>query len=204
MNCCARAVLLIHVLVAIAPHTAFCQPDYRERNDRGAGDLVDLGETLVHDLWGVVKSPFEIRGEQWYPVGGTALTFALLYHYDEEIQRAAQENKDEGLLGVIDEIGSTFEVLGLMGSTGRYYAGGIAVGYLFRWERLERLSTDILFSHLVGGLIRQGFVRVVDRSRPHEGEGAYNYGDGGTSLPSGHSSTVFQLATVLSHHFPRW
>ena len=191
-------------VLLLAPSAAYAQPDYRERSDRGPGDLVDFAVTLGYDFWAVAKSPFELDRGGWFKVSTVAMTFGYLYHYDEEIHRATQQNRDGGVLGAIEDVGSTFEILGLMGETGRYYATGIAVGYVFKWEKLERISTDILFSHFVGGIIRQGFVRIVDRSRPNERKGVYHYGDGGTSMPSGHSSTIFQLATVLSHHFPMW
>ncbi len=179
-------------------------PTYAEREDRSLRDAVDFGLLLGYDLWSVVKEPFVMDRRSWVKVAAAGATFAVLFYYDEEIYDAVQRNRGKGLLGVAEDVGNFFEPLGLMGETGIYYAGGIAAGYAFRWERLERVSTDILFCHWTAGLLRQGFFRIVERSRPIEGQGPYNWGEGGSSLPSGHASTVMQLATVVSHHFPEW
>ena len=202
----STVIFLVLALPMTAPVLAadYPPPTYVERSDRSLRDGLDFVELLGLDLWWVVKAPFVMDGESWFKVGVAAATFVWLYQWDPEIQRAAQQNRDSGLLHAAEEVGSYFDRLGLLGEMGKYYAGGIAVGYAFKWEKLERVSTDILFAQWVGGLIRQGFVRVVDRSRPNERRGAYDYGNDGTSMPSGHSSTVFQLATVVSHHFPAW
>ena len=49
-------------------------------------------------------------------------------------------------------------------------------------------------------------LRSLGRRRPDDGLGARTYHRGdGTSFPSGHASTIMQVATVLSHHVEqRW
>jgi membrane-associated phospholipid phosphatase len=128
-----------------------------------------------------------------------------MFYYDEEITRSILQNQDGPLLSVVGDIGDTFQNLGLMGATNRYYMGGIVVGYVFGWERLQRISTDILYSHWIAGLYRNAFKVFVGRARPREGKGAYDFeSNSGTSLPSGHASTVMQLATILSHYADWW
>ena len=204
----ARGFLLILILSALCASSAaasdYPPPDYTERSDRSARDFVEWVRLLGHDAWAVASAPARMGRNDWIAVGATAAIFAVLYNNDEEIHRWAVRNNDSGVLGAITDIGDKIEVFGLMGETGRWYALGMVTGYTFRWEKLERVTTDILFSHLVGGLISEATQQVFDRSRPHENQGAYNYGDGGTSLPSGHSTTIFELATVLAHHFPQW
>jgi hypothetical protein len=198
------ATILSTALTCMAPN-AIAQPDYREREERHPRDFLELLKTFGADGWAVIRSPLDASKRTLLTTTAVLATFAVIYQYDGQIQdsvRLAREEND--VIKGIEDFGTTFEKLGLMGETNRYYALGIAVGYTMRWEKLERVSTDILFSHFIGGLVRQAWLRVVDRSRPNENKGPYNYGDGGTSLPSGHSSTIFQLATVLSHHFPAW
>lgn len=193
---------LVGALATPALGGRYPPPEYAQRKDRSAGDFVDWIKLFGTDFWAVVSSPARLDRDGWIKVGVAAGAFAWLYQNDDDIQRMVQQNRNSGFLKAAEDVGSEFEVLGLMGKTGRYYGAAMALGYAFKWEKIERVSTDILFSHFIGGLIRQGFVRVVDRSRPNERKGPYNYGDKGTSLPSGHASTVYQLATVLSHHFP--
>jgi membrane-associated phospholipid phosphatase len=69
------------------------------------------------------------------------------------------------------------------------------------WERPNRLFTELLYSHWIAGTIRGATNRLVGRSRPYEDQGARDFAiDGGSSFPSGHASTIFQVAAVLSHH----
>ena len=179
--------------------------EYQERAGYAWGDFTDMVELFGADARAVISAPARFDRGDWLRAGLAAAAFAWLYQYDGDIHRMTQQNRRSGFLKTIEDVGDEVDYLGLMGKTGRFYAAGMTAGYAFKWEKLERVSTDILFSHFVAGLIRQGFIRVADRSRPNERKGTYNYGDGGTSLPSGHSSTIFQLATVLSFHFPhRW
>jgi membrane-associated phospholipid phosphatase len=75
---------------------------------------------------------------------------------------------------------------------------------VFGWEKLQRVSTDILFSHFIAGIVRNGGKMFIGRARPREDVGAYEFGEDGTSLPSGHASSIFQIATVLSKHIDYW
>lgn len=198
-----RTVMLTCLILATSS-PAFSQSVYQPREDKGIKDLGMFFKTFGRDAIAVSTRPLRMSRRNWATTGATAIVFTALYQNDPETHDWSQRNKNDGLLRVLHDTGESLEVLGLMGKTGRYYAATLALGYTFNWTRLERASTDILFSHFIGGLIRRGFVQFVDRSRPNEDLGTYHYGDGGTSLPSGHSSTVFQLATVLSHHYPRW
>jgi membrane-associated phospholipid phosphatase len=138
-------------------------------------------------------------------LGELIVVGGFLFYYDEDIDRMVQQNKDLPLLDTIGDIGTRFEFLGLMGNTNVYYFGGIVTGYAFGWKPLQRISTDILFSHWIAGLYRNAFKVVVGRARPREDKGAYEFDfNSGTSLPSGHASTIMQLATILSHYADWW
>jgi membrane-associated phospholipid phosphatase len=161
---------------------------------------------FVTDAGAVVTKPARMQKNDYIWLGELLVGGAILFAFDEDIDRAVQENKDNPVVKGISNVGDTFQVLGLMGKTNRYYIGGIVVGYFTGWKPLQRISSDILFSHWIAGLYRNAFKIVVGRSRPNEDLGAYNFefNSGGTSLPSGHSSTIMQLATIASRYTNWW
>lgn len=92
-----------------------------------------------------------------------------------------------------------------MGRTNKFYVGGMLVGALTGWDALERAGRELLFSPYIAALTRQSVREVVGRRRPFEGEGAYQFAiGGGTSFPSGHASTIFQVVSVVSDHLDFW
>jgi hypothetical protein len=161
---------------------------------------------FVTDVEALVTKPARMHGNDYIWLGKLLVGGAILFAFDEDIDRAVQQNKDKGLVKTFSDIGDTFGVLGLMGETNRYYVGGIVVGYFTGLKPLQRISTDILFSHWIGGLYRKAFKVVMGRTRPRTDLGAYKFefGSGGTALPSGHASTVMQLATIASRYTNWW
>ncbi len=132
-----------------------------------------------------------------------------MYQHDAAIDTRMQRNLDEWPLRNVIDVGETFDKLGLIGKTNRYYAGAWLTGHFLGWKKLETVGRDIFVSHLVTGIVRGGFVLAVNRRRPNEGMGSYAIFDGtltdpATSFPSGHAVIIANLPPVLSHHFPYW
>lgn len=169
---------------------------------RDAGSGVRL---FITDLGSVATKPARMTRADYVWLGELVFYGSWMFYYDEDITRSVQLNKDQPLLSAVGDIGDTFQDLGLMSVTNRYYVGGIVVGYIFGFKRVQRISTDILFSHWISGLYRSAFKVFVGRARPREDQGAYEFEfNSGTSLPSGHASSIMQLATILSHYADWW
>ena len=170
----------------------------------GRKPLKDLGGTvysLGRDFWLTFSAPVRMDGEAWLITGGVLGVAGLLYLADEDITRAAIRNLDAPVFEQLVDVGTFLEPVGLMGNTNVWYASAALASYAVGWERPNRLFTELLYSHWIAGTIRGGVNRLVGRSRPYEEQGARAFAiDGGTSFPSGHASTIFQVAAVLSHH----
>jgi membrane-associated phospholipid phosphatase len=201
------AVLLVSSII-ISPGTAFCQSS---SDDQGWSvgkvwkDTKSGVGLFLSDMGSVATKPARMSRDDYIWLGELLLFGGILFYYDEDIDRAVQQNKNSPLLSTIGDIGDTFEPLGLMGTTNRYYFGGVVLGYFTGWGPLQRISTDILFSHWIAGLYRSAFKVFVGRARPRADTGAYEFNfNTGTSLPSGHASTIMQLATILSRYADWW
>lgn len=165
-----------------------------------AGTAVDLGR----DFWVTLTAPAWMSEEAWLVTGGVVAIGGVLFLVDDDITRMALRNRNEPLLEEIGDVGTFLEPIGLMGNTNVWYATGAIASYAVGWDRPKRMFTELLYSHWIAGAIRGGVNRVVGRARPHDERGARDFRlGGGTSFPSGHASTVFQVAGVLSHHIDR-
>lgn len=164
----------------------------------------DLGGTVVdlaRDFWLTFSAPARMDSRDWLVTGAVLGTAGLLYIADEDITRALLRNEDEPIIGPILDTGTFLEPIGLMGNTNIWYATGAVASWAVGLDRPKRMFTELLYSHWIAAVIRGATNRVVGRSRPHDGDGPSHFAvGGGTSFPSGHASTVFQVAYVLSHH----
>ena len=88
--------------------------------------------------------------------------------------------------------------------SGVLYGGGLITGDNYIRQTGLMLAEAILYN----GLITTGAKMMFSRGRPFTNEGSYemdlfefesNYNE--TSLPSGHTSTAFTIATVLSQRY---
>ncbi len=167
-------------------------------------DLLDGGIGFGRDLWAVVSFPSRLDQDGWLTLGGVVAVGGALYSADLEITRATLRQAGHQPHDALRDVGDFFEPIGLMGNTNAYWAGGIVVGYVTGQEWLRAPARDLLVSHWIAGVMRNPVRDLVGRRRPADGVGARTFVRGeGTSFPSGHSSTIMQVATILSHHIDR-
>jgi len=128
-----------------------------------------------------------------------------IYANDQAIMDAIQRSNGNRFYAAAVKPGRQWERVGNMGNTNVYYVAGIVVGHVTGLRPLGEISGEILESHLLAGGLRNLGEVSLGRYRPFENRGPYFFEfNGGTSLPSGHASVVFELATILSHHVRGW
>lgn len=191
----SSSVVVRHVEAGLPPAAARAGVPEPAR-DFG-GTAVDFGR----DLWMTVSSPLWMSGDDWLLTAGILGVGVLLYSVDEDVTRAALRNQDEPVFDQVVEVGTFFEPLGLMGNTNVWLAAGAVGSYFAGFDRPKRIFTELLYSQWIAGLLRAGTNRIVGRARPRRELGARHFEfNNGTSFPSGHASTIFQVATVLAEH----
>ena len=156
---------------------------------------------FASDVWVVASSPARLNRHGAVRLGIALGITGVLYAYDQELLDASLRNRDEPFWHGVQEVGSFVEPVGFMGRTNPYYAGAMVLGYVFNVRPLREIPAQILESHMISGGVRNAFKVVLGRRRPFEDKGPRFFEfNGGTSFPSGHTSVVFELATILSHH----
>lgn len=205
------------LLLGAAPLTAQERPDSAVATDTAAAatddydpmvplrDFGGLARDFASDGWAVVTSPLRLDGEEAWVFAGAVGVGALLFAFDEPLTEAAIEGHDDGVDGAIVDVGEFLDPLALMGETNVYWASGALLGYLTRQQRVQNVFTELLFSHWLASITRKGIGLPIGRRRPETTSDAYQFSwMGGSSFPSGHASTITQVAAVLSHHIDRW
>lgn len=118
----------------------------------------------------------------------------IVFKNDEEIMDYVQEHKSQIPQGVEDFgyfIGSRQGNASIM-------AGSYFLGVVLKNNELKKVGIISVASGVATALVTEAFKRTYGRSRPREGVGAYEFYGEGKSFFSGHTSSIFSLATVFS------
>lgn len=165
------------------------------------GRLKRATTNFLEDGWVVLSSPARVHGAGFLWLAGVVGAGAAIYANDQAILDAALRNRHEPVVRNVIDVGETVEPIGFMGRTNPYYFAAAGLGYAVRVAPLREIPTEILESHFIAGGIRNVGKFVVGRRHPYENQGprAFDFGHG-TSFPSGHTSVLFELATITSAH----
>jgi len=165
------------------------------------GGVVSLGE----DALDFVTAPFHLDRPQALQLGAVVAAGGLIFLFDQEIHDWVLRTQGDAPWQTVLSVGEFFEPLGLMNNTNPYWLAGIAVSYVLEEEALMRVFQQLLFSHIISGVSMAVAHPLVGRERPHSADGPYEFNfREGTSFPSGHTSTIFEVARVLSHNIGWW
>ena len=82
-------------------------------------------------------------------------------------------------------------------------------GYWQRWALVQETALRCLGAYVISGIAVQGFKHLLGRPRPRlmddpTAQWGPSFVSGFDAFPSGHTTSAFALAAVLSHFYPRW
>jgi len=168
--------------------------------DPGFGARARQGaKNFFSDGWIVATSPLRLRGRGLVWAAAVLGAEAVIYANDQTILDATVRNREAPVFRTVLDVGGRVEPVGFMGRTNPIYAAALGAGYALDNQTLRTIPTEILESHLIAGGVRNLGKLVVGRRHPYEKVGPYQFDFAhGTSFPSGHTSVVFELATIAS------
>jgi len=148
------------------------------------------------------KSPFQFNKNDFYLTSTILGLTAMSIPLDEPIRDRTLRNQSKPLdnISFITEKFGNPKYSAIL--SGILYGGGLLFNDRYVRETGQMLAEAILFN----GLITTGAKMMFSRGRPFINEGSYeidlfefesNFKE--TSLPSGHTSTAFTAATILSN-----
>lgn len=158
---------------------------------------MDLGE----DSWSTLKAPFQWTRQDLPRLGAVTGVGLLLFAFDEQLYDAVQDARDRPIPGAIEDVGTFLEPLGNVGGPTVAFMGGWAIAEFTGHHRTAVVFQELVNSQLISTVTRHIVRGFVGRARPRDGEGAYVFRPFEyTSFPSGHASTITQVAAILSHN----
>jgi membrane-associated phospholipid phosphatase len=128
-------------------------------------------------------------------IGSTALSFALDNSIRNDMRRMHSSSMDN-IMNVGEKLGAARYGLAL---SGVLYIGG----HFVQEPELRKTGLMLAEAIFLNGITTEVLKVVIGRSRPFRNEGNndldfFRINDEDNSLPSGHTSTAFTIATVLS------
>ena len=161
-------------------------------------------KSFVSDLGYVIVSPFRLKANGLlFTLGGLGVT-ALTYSYDDEIMRGFDRSEGNPTFDSVIDVGDQFVEVGFMGHTWPYWVGGAVLSTAFDVDPVQSICLDVIESHLIAGGARNIGKLIFGRRHPFETTERSKFFDHGSSAPSGHTSVVFEIATVLTRHTDGW
>ncbi|MDD2889212.1 MAG: phosphatase PAP2 family protein [bacterium] len=152
-------------------------------------------ETL-YDTKYIIASPLRWDIESWSTVMGVGITTYEIMLEDETVKSFVQSHRNDKVAKKCEYIGDGTVAATLVASS--WIAGELTHNY-----KLQKMGDLGLKSILISGLIVNCTKRIAGRSRPYSSASSADW-TGPTlsgeelSFPSGHTSTAFALASVVS------
>lgn len=142
---------------------------------------------------------------RWYEVAAVASGVAAVSALDEPIQRFMQRHRSK----TTDDVSSVFRIEGEPLFYAGVSIGTFAIGTLIDNDNMQRAGARMVAAVAISAGAAEGMKRVIGRSRPNEGVGAYSFhpftsfkDSAGTearrAMPSGHVTAAFAIATSLA------
>lgn len=166
--------------------------------------LKDLGHMALTDTVSILGAPLHWTAQNWLVFGGVAAgVVAVGYAFDYPMRNKTQAHQTAALddmTRIVEPFGEgySFAVLG---------AYGIA-GYVFHApDARETFFDGLMASALASGIITPTLKFVIGRDRPSESTSStvfHPFQGSDNSMPSGHATQAFAVASVISAHSDQW
>lgn len=192
----ARLLLAASLGVPLAPASAQDPPPPTSRDTAVVEAIIREAQQDVLANARVIK---------WYHVAVVFGAIGASMALDEPIQRYAQEHRSS----VSDDISTVFRQPGEPLFYGGIAAGTFGIGLVSGNADIRRTGGRMMASVALAGIFMAGGKRLIGRSRPNENAGAFVYhpftslrDSAGittrSSMPSGHTTAAFALATTVA------
>jgi membrane-associated phospholipid phosphatase len=195
----SRAVAAFILAAALSAPVRGAVEDRAAVGDEGTGRAGLSAAKALSNVKTTLLSPFHWKNKDFVTLSavlGAGLVLGLL---DEGIRDRVQENRtvrSNDFFDVVTRFGDGGYLCGFM-------AGLFAVGAVSRSDGLKTTAVLGLESFLVSSVFADVFKAIPGRARPYTEEGShsfkpFSFKSSHSSMPSGHSSGIWSVATVIA------
>lgn len=164
--------------------------------------VVEEVKRYGRDAVAIAKAPLAWDADMWRKVGLVTAADAAAFASDQSIADFVQRNRSR----TTNDFAKAITPFG-GGRALQLSAATVLAGLFTHNTRLRDTGRDAIEASIfAAGIITPAIKRVVGRSRPNAGEGAYAFdpGSGNESFPSGHATNAFAVASVFAAHAHGW
>lgn len=155
---------------------------------------------IFTDTGYALTSPWRWDKSDWATASVVAGVTGIFFVLDDDIKEEVQGGRSS----TTDDISKFFEPFGNGAFQIPVLAGFYLYGRFGENDKLERMALLATESFLVTGLFNTALKVVTGRPRPSKGESAdtfTGFSTSNNSFASGHTSTVFAIATVVANEY---
>jgi hypothetical protein len=158
-------------------------------------------KSALRDLEYVAKRPLQWQRNDWRKFSAATILTAGMIAADWEIQKVFRSNQNNVTSSVAKVVEPFGNVYGLYIFPAIYVAGALT-----KQRKVESLGLQGAKSLAISTVVYTVSKKLIRRRRPDETSSPFDYAlpfakRGYTSSPSGHSNTIFTVATALALEF---
>jgi membrane-associated phospholipid phosphatase len=179
------------------------QEPYGAKENTAIGYLIkEDANSFLETSLGLINSPFKFDEQDFLLTGLILSATAFSFTFDNPVRNNITKLKSPAMDKITkwgDNFGNGKYVLGLSAAL---YLGG----HIFTDSDTRKTGLMLAEAIVLNGIVTTGLKVITGRSRPFRNNGntdidflKMEFDDSENSLPSGHTSTAFAVATVLSH-----
>lgn len=181
---------LISIIFSIHSVT-YSQIIYNVEND--VGSFFTTGGNLATSFFSF-DQPTQLK------FAGSLLAIGAGYSVDYNVKKFASRNHsafNDNLFSIDKVYGSDYTLMGIAGLYG--------YGIVFHNEGVRKIGLQTIEAVGYAGIITSVLKSIIGRSRPYTDDGKFhfspiNFSAAHTSFPSGHTTVVFAVSTVLANN----
>ena len=193
----ALSVLLLASACATAPAVPTEPTTISDSVPAPTAPAASLPALLQNDVVQIATAPLRWERSDWLKLGiGVAAVggIALIDHDLRESVDGGSSDTTRSLAKVVGPFGAEYS-FGVLG-------GFFLAGKLFDDEKSLNVAEDGLSASLIAaGAITPLMKAAFGRRRPSQTRGTAEFGEGGASFPSGHTTQAFAVASVVASHY---
>lgn len=190
---------LIHIPITFSQ--ILTEPENINQKTGFTNNLKDDANTFYNTALGIFNSPFQFDGNDFILTGIILGATAFSLTFDNPVRNSVERIQSPALNKFTrwgENFGNGRYVLALGGAL---YIGG----HIIADKELRKTGLMLTEAIVLNGIVTTGLKVITGRSRPFRNNGntdidffEMEFEDVENSLPSGHTSTAFAVATVLS------
>lgn len=177
------------------------EPSLQVLNPETNNNVIDLAKHLVKDTGLILLAPIGWKKEEWIKAMTILAGITAVTTTDKGIKNFSQQIRSEGTEKVswgLEKLGNGSSMLMLLGGT---YGASL----LIKDQKLKVTTLTAIEGLAVAGVLTTIGKYALHRQRPYEADHQYQFSGpgakGGVSFPSGHTGTIFAVATVFAESY---